>query len=59
MKSMLKAPGILKVEYDELPSNFGFHFKLRRYTVGSYHGGAAWLMLSATSSTSTFDSLGQ
>ena len=35
MKPTLKAPGskrLLTLKYDELLSNFGFNFNLRRYT---------------------------
>ena len=35
MKTMLKAPGTTRLDlaYDKLLSNFGFNFKLRRYTM--------------------------
>jgi hypothetical protein len=37
MQFVLKAPGTtrLKLNYDSLPSNFAFKFKLRRYNVGA------------------------
>jgi hypothetical protein len=36
MKPVLKLPGtkVVKLKYDELPSNVAFKFNLRRYTVG-------------------------
>jgi hypothetical protein len=44
MKPKLKAPGTqrLKLKYDEPVSNFGFKFKLRRYSLGASVPGGLW-----------------